>query len=144
MRIYLSGPMANVSDAEMHGWRDRIKNQLTNYGSAPGTAAYQFRDPTRRIYRGGLTPEIRRQIVANDKVDMIYCDMLLADIRDLYRKGVVMVGTLQEIIYAYENGKHVITITNPEDSLSPWISEHSHKIVHTEAEAISAIIAESI
>lgn len=134
--------MANVTDNHMHGWRDRIKDQLSQ-GWIPFPEGYVFRDPTRRIYREGLTDKVRRMIVANDKVDMIYCDMLLADIRDLYAKGVVMVGTLQEIIYAYENGKYVITITNPEDRLSPWISEHSHRIVHTEEDAVAAIREEA-
>jgi hypothetical protein len=126
--------MANVTEGEMHGWRERIKTKLGD--------SFQFRDPTRRIYRGKLNPEMRRMIVANDKVDMHYCDILLADIRDLY-KGVVMVGTLQEIIYAYMIGKHVVTINNPNDSLSPWVSEHSHRIVHSEDDAVAAIIAEA-
>ena len=138
MKIYLAGPMANVSDDDMHGWRDRIKEKLTNFGAA---SPYEFRDPTRRIYRGGLSPVVRRAIVSNDKVDIHYCDILLANIQDLY-KGIVMVGTIQEIIYGYENGKFVIVMTDPKDPLSPWISEHAHCIVHSEEDAVTAVALE--
>ena len=128
--------MANVSDGKMHGWRDRIKKLL-------GEDHYEFRDPTRRIYRGGLDPKVRRAIVANDKVDIHYCDILLANVLDLYNY-IVMVGTIQEIIYGYENGKFVIVMTDPRDPLSPWISEHAHKIVHSEEEAVDAVKSERL
>ena len=95
---------------------------------------FDFLDPMRRDYRGRETdPGVSKEIVKGDIVDLECCDVVLASaLKPSW-------GTAMEIRSAYaELGKKVITVC-PQDKPSPWLIEHSTKIVKTFEEAFEIL-----
>lgn len=125
MTVYLAGPIADCTDAECKDWRERMKEELTDI---------DFLDPMRRDYRApGADQEFFIQIVENDKQDIDDSDVIL-----VYHDR-PSVGTSMEVLYAFENGKYVLTVGCTGKPLSPWILYHSTKIVDTLEEAIEEL-----
>jgi hypothetical protein len=115
---YLCGPINGCTDEECKNWRENFKDLWSG----------KTLDPMRRDYRG-KEAEAWREIVELDKIDVSNCDVLIVS----YEKP--SVGTSMEILYAWERGKPIVVVARPETSISPWLRYHSHKIVHSYADA---------
>jgi nucleoside 2-deoxyribosyltransferase len=109
--IYLAGPIADRTDAECRGWREKAKQLWKG----------QCLDPMRRDYRGvNITEEIAAKIVADDLIDIDASDGLLV----YFDKP--SVGTSMEIFYARSKNKPVVVIHDSGGPVSPWIINHAH------------------
>jgi nucleoside 2-deoxyribosyltransferase len=130
MKIYLSGPIAECSYEESHGWRVDLKDRWK--------MPVEFLDPCRRAYGGKLTDAIVKQIVELDKVDICASDAVLVRLNPEKPS----VGTHQEVIYAWERGKLVVLVipNDPAFRLSPWLVYHSHAVFFTVDDAMQFIL----
>ena len=146
--IYLAGPMSGCTHEDMHGWRERIKNhsdlhehtlEKTVFSSVIAMPLFHYLDPSDRFYDeiAEMDLKVCREIVMGDKADISSADIVLANLSQLGKYSCV--GTLMEVIYAYGLGKYVVTITNPDRPLSPWIVYHSTRIVHSEQAAVDVV-----
>lgn len=107
MKVYLAGPINGCSDEEAGKWRSIATAAL---GSFCGIA-----DPMVRDYRGVELDNVS-DIVEGDKADIDWCDAVLAYCwKPSY-------GTAMEILYAHQQGKIVVVVS---DSKSPWLVAHS-------------------
>lgn len=122
--IYLCGPINGCTDHEAKDWRESVKAQWQ------GVCI----DPMRRDYRGEEAAAFR-DIVELDKIDVAQSDVLLVN----YDKP--SVGTSMEILFAWQIGKMVVTVANPDAVISPWLRYHSHYIAPTFAAALAFIAA---
>ena len=130
MKVYLCGPINGRSDDDCKGWREYVKERL------PDTL-----DPMDRDYRGReLEPGIAKEIVENDKADIMGCDALLV----YYDKP--SVGTSMEILYAHSvnvdpsdgRGMKIVLVDKSEKPLSPWLIYHCPVVVKSLDEGIAA------
>lgn len=122
--VYLCGPINGCSDAECKDWRAFAAETLT----------CRTYDPMVRDYRGReLEPGIAKEIVEFDKQDVDACDVILVN----YVKP--SVGTSMEVLYAWERGKQIVVVAAADAVLSPWLIYHSHRIVHSMADACAWI-----
>lgn len=135
--IYLSGPIDNCTDEEMHGWRDIIKGyQHSAFWSRP----YECLDPTDRDYREAtnnqlLTPNVVNEIVENDLLDMQRSDAILVKL--IPEKH--MYGTIMEIARGWLMNKMIVVICPEDHKLSPWVLYHSHAIIRGENKELEAL-----
>lgn len=118
---YLCGPINGCTDEECNNWRDLFASLW------PGATL----NPMRRDYRG-KEQEAFRDIVELDKIDVMNSDVIVVS----YDKP--SVGTSMEVLYAWERGKPVIVVARPDTNISPWLRYHSHRIVHSYADAVAA------
>lgn len=125
--IYLCGGIANLTDFEAKGWRERVKEHYYN------SVNVTLLDPMRRDYRGcDCDDALSHKIVKEDKNDINNSDIVLAYCpRPSW-------GTAMEIIYACERDKWVIVVTE-DPNPSPWLVEHSDYMVSTLEEAYPVI-----
>jgi len=149
--IYLCGPIAGCTEEDMRGWRERIKNHVSlqksetftwperNIAEVELTSLFHYLDPTDRVYTEAEESDaiIAKEIVLNDKYYISQSDIVLANLSQLGKYKCV--GSIMEIIYSYGLGKYVITIMDPETPVSPWISYHSTRVVHSEQEAVDVL-----
>lgn len=110
-RIYLAGPIFKCTDDQAVNWRDEARDLL---------AGYELVDPMDRDYRGIETGN-EEALVANDKADILGCDLVLA------MAVTPSAGTSMEILFAWERRIPVITIAA--SPCSPWIFYHSTVVV---------------
>jgi nucleoside 2-deoxyribosyltransferase len=128
MKVYLSGPIQGMSDADAKDWRMLATKFLEAHGHWPV-------DPMTRDYRGRETdPALAAEIVEQDKDDILSCDILLANLHT------PSAGTSMEIYYAYLNLRRVISIVPKGHRVSPWVRYHSNAVVETLVDALTAII----
>ena len=122
MKVYLCGPINGRSDDDCRGWREYVKEQLSD-----------TLDPMDRDYRGReLEPGIADEIVAGDEADISKSDVLLV----YYDKP--SVGTAMEIRMAVkEMGKRVILVDKSDKPLSPWLIHHCQEVYKSLDEALS-------
>jgi nucleoside 2-deoxyribosyltransferase len=113
MRVYLAGPIANMSDAETHDWREMVARVLGDIGIEAVDPA-KVRDFRGVPYPGDLA------VVEPDKADIDSCDVLLA------YTHVPSVGTSMEILYAWERAKFVVIVHPDPAHASPWLHYHAH------------------
>lgn len=124
MKVYLCGPINGRSDDDCRNWREEAKSHL-----------FDTLDPMDRDYRGReLEPGIAREIVENDKQDILNSDILLV----YYDKP--SVGTSMEILFAYSFNKPILLINKSDKPLSPWLIYHASHIVNSLEEAIKWLI----
>lgn len=116
-KVYLCGPINGCTDSECKDWREFVKSW-----GIPTV------DPMERDYRG-KEDECFAEIVELDKRDIDMCDVVLVN----YDKP--SVGTSMEILYAWERGKRVIVVRNPQTKISPWLKYHAHSICASFADA---------
>jgi len=150
IKIYLCGPIAGCDDNEACDWRDWVIKETgrraCGYVIADGWA--ECLNPMRRDHRtvsqherfgdATATPmpdHIKKEIVELDKIDITQSDVLLANMLPDKTKT----GSNMEIIYAFERGKLVVLVLDPDKPISPWHWYHSHKIVGTLEEALDYI-----
>ena len=117
--VYLSGPMDNCTDEELHGWRDRSKEFLYPHFTI---------DPARRDYRTPDGTISDKELVEIDKVDIQDSNGVLVHFIPP-AQGSFMTGTTMEIIYAHSLSKLVVTVVPPDFFVSPWIKYHSSYVV---------------
>mgnify|MGYP001578124907 FL=1 len=89
-----------------------------------------------------------RFIVRNDKTAIRQSDALLVNFTQIGNPGVggkivIGAGTIQEIIYGYEQEKTVVLFdeNRPYDELPLWVRYHSSIICKTQKEAMDFIIS---
>lgn len=119
--IYLCGPIMGCTDIECKGWREEVKRRYPN-----------TLDPMRRDYREFSAPPIK-EIVENDKKDVMECDILLV----MYDKP--SVGTSMEVLFGWELHKTIIIINPLNQRVPLWLEYHSNHIVSTLEEAYNII-----
>lgn len=131
MKVYLCGPINGRSDDDAKGWREWVKARLPDCV-----------DPMDRDYRGReLEPGIAKEIVENDKRDILGCDAMIV----YYDKP--SVGTSMEILFAYqanlehETGKgfRTILVNKSQSPLSPWLLYHCPEICLSLEDAVEAL-----
>jgi hypothetical protein len=123
MIVYLCGPINGRSDDDCKGWREYVKGKVEN-----------TLDPMDRDYRGReLEPGIAREIVENDKTDILNSDVLFV----YYDKP--SVGTSMEVLFAHLQGKRVVLVDKSDKPLSPWLVYHCPEIYKSLDEAIAAL-----
>lgn len=88
MKVYLAGPMENVSETEMHDWRLHAEAILER-------SDIQTLNPTRRRHRG--EQKYMKRIFELDLLDIRNCDMVLVN---LNHESLAKHGTAMEIFYA--------------------------------------------
>jgi nucleoside 2-deoxyribosyltransferase len=115
VRVYLAGPIANMTDSQTHDWRDTVGLVLDRMGIEVIDPA-KLRDFRNVPYPGDLA------VVEPDKADIDSCDVLFA------YTHVPSVGTSMEILYAWERGKFVAIVHPDPSHASPWIHYHAHAV----------------
>ena len=124
--LYLAGPISACTDSEAKDWREQAKSELSG--------EFTFLDPMSRDYRGReLEPGIAAEIVNGDKEDIRSSDILLVFCPK------PSVGTSMEVFYGFDVLGKPVVIVHPDARPSPWLIQHSTKIVKTFGEAIDAI-----
>jgi len=121
MKVYLCGAINGCTDEQCKDWRESAKKRL------PDTI-----DPLRRDYRG-CEDQYSREIVSGDKEDIRKSDALLVN-----HPGPSS-GTDMEMFFAFNLGLLVVTVVPEGTRISPWVREHSSRIVHTFEEALSIL-----
>lgn len=120
-RIYLAGPMLACSDDEANDWREYAKDHLN----------IETLDPCRRPFQDD-TSDLGK-IIKPDKKDI---DRSAAILANCWKPSA---GTSMEILYAWERGKHVISIVPPDQVPSAWIVYHSSAVYTKLGEGIDAL-----
>ena len=125
-KIYLCGPIMDVTSDESTDWRSRAKEKLSG--------KFVVLDPMRRNFRDR---EIDR---ANEIVDFDLQDVRDADIL-LVNYGKASIGTSMEVFYAsHDLGKFVIAFSPyAYQDMSPWMVKHCTKILPNVHEALTYI-----
>lgn len=124
--VYLAGPIAGCSDAQMTWWRAEATDLLLDQG-------IQVFDPTVRDYRyQSIDSVLSARIVGDDKLEIRSSRAVLAN---CWKPGW---GTAMEIMYAHMLGVPVVSLVAP-DQNSPWIREHSEYVVHSLDRAIDVL-----
>lgn len=122
--IYLCGAINGCTDEECRDWREYVKTLW------PGECL----DPMRRDYRGREDESVA-EIIAGDEEDIAASDAVLVSAdRPSW-------GTAMEIRLAFkELGKPVAIVCPADMRISPWLRGHSHRIVHSYEDGVSALL----
>lgn len=125
-KIYLCGPIMDVTSDESTDWRSKAKERLSG--------KFVILDPMRRNFRD------REIDSANEIVDFDLQDVRDADIL-LVNYGKASIGTSMEVFYASHHlGKFVIAFSPyAYQDMSPWMVKHCTKILPNVHEALTYI-----
>lgn len=125
-KIYLCGPIMDVTSDESTDWRSTAKEKLSG--------KFVVLDPMRRNFRD------REIDSANEIVDFDLQDVRDADIL-LVNYGKASIGTSMEVFYASHHlGKFVIAFSPyAYQDMSPWMVKHCTKILPNVHEALTYI-----
>lgn len=125
-KIYLCGPIMDVTSDESVDWRSKAKEKLSG--------KFVILDPMRRNFRD------REIDSANEIVDFDLQDVRDADIL-LVNYGKASIGTSMEVFYAsHDLGKFVIAFSPyAYQDMSPWMVKHCTKILPNLHEALTYI-----
>lgn len=126
MKIYLAGPINGCTDSEAKNWREEVKK-----------LHYDCLDPMDRDYRGKEEINVK-QLVEDDKADIDSADALLV----WFDRP--SVGTSMEILYAWEQGKIILTINASSKPLSPWIIYHSNNVMDLQTWNYDIVFMEAV
>lgn len=125
-RIYLAGPIAGTTDAQMNDWRRAAAAML---------APAEVLDPAERDFRHAeMTDEVVRTIVEGDLADIDTCGVLLANVWQ------IGVGTSMELIYAHRTGVPTVVVVPELRGVSPWIRYHATVLTTDLAEACARVV----
>lgn len=117
MKVYLGGPIFNVSQRDAVAWRAKARTILEERGIG-------VNDPTERTPLRD-TPGQEEGIILKDLEEIREADILIAYIPD----NTIMFGTPMEIFFAaYVEKKPVFTFPK---NLSPWIVHWSTETFDT-------------
>ncbi len=125
-KIYLCGPIMDVTSDESTDWRSKAKEKLSG--------KFVVLDPMRRNFRD------REIDSANEIVDFDLQDVRDADIL-LVNYGKASIGTSMEVFYAsHDLGKFVIAFSPYQyQDMSPWMVKHCTKILPNVQDALTYI-----
>ncbi len=128
-RIYLGGPINGCTDEEASGWREAVKPLIESKG-------WTWVDPMDRDYRGReMEPGIAAEIVEKDKQDIDTVSIVLMNCPK------PSVGSSMEVMYSWEQGKHVVVVVPEGHTPSPWLVYHASKVFYGSiAEAVQSIL----
>ncbi|MET9222391.1 nucleoside 2-deoxyribosyltransferase [Streptomyces sp. NPDC003300] len=122
MTTYLAGGINGLTDDQATTWRAQARALLNG----------DVLDPMARDYRGHEDANVTA-IVEGDLADIAQCDAILAWCpRPSW-------GTAMEIHHAHTRGLPVIAVVPPGVPVSPWLRYHTTAVVHTVADAVTAI-----
>lgn len=126
-KIYLSGPIMDVSEGAAREWRMEARKILQDY--------FKILDPMRRNFKDREV-DSSNEIVEFDLQDVRDADIILVN----YSK--VSIGTSMEVFYAsYNLGKFVITFSPLTfKDCSPWMIRFSTKILPSLEDACKYLI----
>ena len=131
MKIYLAGPMENVSDSDMYQWREVAKNILHSAGC-------KTLDPTRRRHTGNQK-EMRR-VFDLDMMDVRNCDIVLVNLNN---DKLAKHGTAMEVFYAsYVLRKPVVAFKEELTKFHPFFESLVTEWRSTVIKACDTITAE--
>ena len=116
MKIYLAGPIRDYS----YKWRGKATKKLGDLG-------FTVRNPEVIENKVGVN------VVPFDIATIKSCDIVLANITEL------SVGTSQEMVYAHQFNKIVVTIC-PDALYSSWHEYHSSFLCQTLKEAYPILV----
>lgn len=123
MKVYLAGPIANMTDEQTHDWRETA-TALLSQDKIETIDPAKLRDFRGVPYPGDLA------VVEPDKRDIDASDVLLA------YTHTPSVGTSMEVLYAWERGKFVVIVHPDPEHASPWLHYHSHAFERSLAVAL--------
>ena len=104
MKVYLGGPIYNVSRKEATTWRAKAREALEEMG-------IEVIDPNRRPY----IPGNEEEIITKDLNEISECDILISYVPE----DVAMAGTMMEIFFAAYTEK--MPVYSFPDNSSPWV-----------------------
>ena len=116
-KIYLGGPIMDLSFEQASTWREEAKKLFYSHPNA----CFKFLDPMRRNFKDSEL-ESRNEIVQLDKADIIEADILLVNATK------PSWGTAMEIMFAYQHHKVILAFVGEDFSkktLSPWLAYHT-------------------
>lgn len=124
--IYLAGPIFGRTDEEAKGWRSEAKALLVGH---------HVRDPMDQDWRGHEDEEdVAFHLVREDLQAIEAADVVI-----VYALAGASWGTAMEAFYAghvlRQRGQDTAVVTVAEGRISPWLLNHSTRIVTTVAEA---------
>ncbi len=108
-KVYLSGPMDNVSEEEGKGWRGDAKGLLHEHGIT-ASDPYDFEQDID-------TPKL---LVKTDLSYIIQCHGMIINAS----QNIVTWGSPMEVLWAHQNGIINVAFTGTLHP-SPWLSTHS-------------------
>jgi hypothetical protein len=131
-QIYLSGAIEGCSKSECEEWRDYVTTKTKGI--------FEISDPYRRTVGMAITKpfskETAAKIVLGDKLEILKSDALLVNYLETKR----CVGTVMEVLFAWEN--HIPVVINCSTGFDPslWFVYHSTLITHDLDEAIQYLL----
>jgi nucleoside 2-deoxyribosyltransferase len=120
--IYLAGPIHGLSDQDCRYWRQKASQLLR-------AKSMMTISPMSNDCRG-REGRFVQQLVNREKVWIQQCDTVLANC------WTPSYGTSMEILYAWEQHKQVVVISQ---SKNPWLICHSDLMVDTIEDAIDQL-----
>lgn len=125
MKIYLSGPLSDCTESEIHDWRERVQETLTPLG-------YTFTNTNLRIWDKVQSKDSYEYIVESDLHEVDQSDIVLVY---LDRNSV---GCAMEIKHGYDRSKIVISVLHNGYS-HVWIGYHSNVVFKSLDEALNLL-----
>lgn len=138
MKIYCTKPMRGYSYKEVVGYYNEIQEILEGQGWKvlnPMTGKKYLENEKEFKSTGYVQPlSCDHAIVERDRWMTKQADVLLVN---LLRCKEVTIGTMFELAWAYDNGKHIITVMEPDNiHRHAFVLETSHVIYETINEAL--------
>lgn len=130
-RVYLAGPIQDMTDSQAKDWRVSAKNLFSLSG-----VDFEVIDPMDRDYRGNELDNFE-EIVVQDKADIMSCDYVLANVH------APSAGTSMEIYLAWTHRIDVVVALSHR-TLSPWVKYHSKVVMYDVDMAVAYIIGDAI
>lgn len=118
-KVYLAGPMEDLTKEEMKSWREYATEYLSEYDIVT-------LDPTRRVnFHETLKIEdlnvtdqsVCRRVFKQDLQDIAGSSIILADVRRTKGRGI---GTAMELMFAHTKNKIIILWTDEDDIPHPF------------------------
>ncbi len=113
IKIYLSGPMDDVSEEEGRHWRERAKIALAEF-EMEGVDPYDFEQKK----------AIPTALVRTDLQNILTCKGMITNAS----QHVCTWGTPMEVLWSHMYHIPVVAFTGNE-RISPWLAAHAHTVM---------------
>ena len=113
MKLYLAGPINDITGAEAAGWRDRVRQSLADLVDVSNPLDRDV--PSAR-------DDAFKNIVEGDKLELDASDVVLAYCSQ------PSYGTAMEILYCWERSIPILVVLPPDQVVSPWVRYHATEI----------------
>ena len=125
MKVYLSGPISDLTFADAAGWRSRVVQRLGSWNTLDPLRGKSFLSNQRRIHREEYEAEKNpalsdEAIVGRDMADVSASDIVLIN---LLGATAVSIGTMQEQGQARAERKRVVLVMEDSGNI------HDHPFV---------------